>query len=781
MLAAVFFTGALFADTIPISQLHQNDSDGVPTLLGQTVSIRGEVTVAAQFGVSSYVEDETGGVAIYDDAFAKAVNVGDLVTVTGTVDQYKGLTELKSVVIDEHVPGSPAVTPEIVTCKMIADEGANGVETLEGRLIRINGVIVDTDSWAVSGSGTNYTLTDATGSCEIRIDKDCAIANTNSPSGSFDVIGVVSQYDFSAPYTDGYQVMPRFLEDIIFLSGPKIIQGPEITKIEPYALEISWGTDVAANSILMYGLTNQFEIDTLTFSEVGTGHAIYLNNLTPATLYHIRVGSANETGANYSGDLFAMTASDPSSTGEINVYFNHSVDHSLAMSGNEAQGNQDLAQKFIDRVNAAQYSIDVCIYSWDLYNVANAIIDAKNRGVKIRFINDADHAYQTQITKLRSAGIQVIDQSFSELGSWGIQHNKFAVFDARDNSSAADDWVWTGSVNFTDYSELGVNAFQNALEIRDQSLAKAYTLEFEEMWGSNTDTPNSAVSRFGANKTDNLPHHFNIGGRRVELYMCPTDGATSQIIEEIEHADREIYFSILAFTRYDVQDAMHERVLARPTFYLRGVFDSGQDQSSQYYPMSGSGDNGWNPAADVRLDAEYGVLHHKYMIIDANHAEYDPVVITGSQNWSTSAETKNDENTLIIHDEKIANQYLQEFAARYHAAGGSASLTQVNEKQSIELPKKFWLEQNYPNPFNSHTIVRFQISKESRIHFIIYNVQGKIVRNDDLGILPAGKHRLQWDAKNWRHQTVAAGVYFYILRTNETMTSTQVGKMIYLP
>ncbi|OQX86403.1 hypothetical protein B6D60_06470, partial [candidate division KSB1 bacterium 4484_87] len=521
----------------------------MPNLLGQTVSVQGEVTVAAQFGISSYIQDETGGVVIYDEGFAKTVNVGDMVTVTGTVDQYKGLTELKAVVIEEHVPGSVSVVPQVVTCKMIDDEGASGVENLEGKLVRVNGVTVDTDSWAVSGSGTNYVLTDATGSCEIRIDKDCEIANTNSPNGAFDVIGVISQYDPSEPYTEGYQLMPRFNDDIIFLSGPKIIQGPDIKKIEPYALEISWQTDVAANSIIMFGQTSQFEIDTLTFWG-GTGHAVYLNNLSPATLYHIRVGSSNETGTNYSGELLAMTASDPSCSGEINVYFNRSVDQSFAIAGNEAQGNQDLAQKFIDRVNAAQFSIDVCFYSWDLTNVTNAIIDAKNRGVKIRFINDSDHAYQTQITRLRSAGIEVIDQTFSELGSWGIQHNKFVIFDARDNSSPADDWVWTGSVNFTGYSELGVNAIQNAIEIQDQSLAKAYTLEFEEMWGSSTDTPNSAVSRFGANKSDNIPHHFNIGGRYVELYMCPTDHATSQIIKEIEDADRELYFSVLAFTRY---------------------------------------------------------------------------------------------------------------------------------------------------------------------------------------------------------------------------------------
>ena len=65
-----------------------------------------------------------------------------------------------------------------------------------------------------------------------------------------------------------------------------------------------------------------------------------------------------------------------------------------------------------------------------------------------------------------------------------------------------------------------------------------------------------------------------------------------------------------------------------------------------------------------------GILHHKYMLIDADSSESEPIVITGSQNWTTSAEDVNDENTLIIHNAQIAQQYLQEFIARYRETGG---------------------------------------------------------------------------------------------------------------
>jgi len=66
-----------------------------------------------------------------------------------------------------------------------------------------------------------------------------------------------------------------------------------------------------------------------------------------------------------------------------------------------------------------------------------------------------------------------------------------------------------------------------------------------------------------------------------------------------------------------------------------------------------------------------GILHHKYMLIDADSVESNPIVITGSQNWTSSAEEVNDENTLIIHDAGIAQQHLQEFIARFKEAGGN--------------------------------------------------------------------------------------------------------------
>jgi len=58
-------------------------------------------------------------------------------------------------------------------------------------------------------------------------------------------------------------------------------------------------------------------------------------------------------------------------------------------------------------------------------------------------------------------------------------------------------------------------------------------------------------------------------------------------------------------------------------------------------------------------------MHHKYLIVDNSDPSSDPLLLTGSHNWSSSAEYRNDENTLIVHDATIANIYYQEFTERF--------------------------------------------------------------------------------------------------------------------
>jgi phosphatidylserine/phosphatidylglycerophosphate/cardiolipin synthase-like enzyme len=57
----------------------------------------------------------------------------------------------------------------------------------------------------------------------------------------------------------------------------------------------------------------------------------------------------------------------------------------------------------------------------------------------------------------------------------------------------------------------------------------------------------------------------------------------------------------------------------------------------------------------VRRDGNPGLLHHKVIIID------EQIVITGSYNFTNSAETRNDENLIVLYDPFFASQFIAEF------------------------------------------------------------------------------------------------------------------------
>jgi len=336
-------------------------------------------------------------------------------------------------------------------------------------------------------------------------------------------------------------------------------------------------------------------------------------------------------------------------------------------------------------------------------------------------------------------------------------HNKFFLIDARDGAPDSA-WVWTGSWNPT--FEGTVNDYQNSIEIQDQALARAYTMEFDEMWGSPGLVPVAAQSRFGARKTDNTPHRFVIGGRPVELYFSPSDRTTSHIVSAVNSARYSFDFALLTFTRNDLGNAVVARKFAG--VQTRGVMDNNTDQGTEYPYLVASG-------VDVLLKTGTGLFHHKYALVDADHPSAGPLTITGSHNWSSSAETANNENTLIVRDARIANLYLQEFAARYYQFGGTDSIMLgVNNRD--QRPTAFALEQNYPNPFNPTTVVSYQLPVVSTVKLVVYDILGREVAVLVNETKAPGSYTVRFDAGR-----LASGVYFYRLQAGRF---TQIRKMV---
>ena len=242
-------------------------------------------------------------------------------------------------------------------------------------------------------------------------------------------------------------------------------------------------------------------------------------------------------------------------------------------------------------------------------------------------VTESDNLDRPEIQELADAGIPVLGDRRE-----GRMHNKFVIIDRQE--------VWTGSMNFT-VSE-GYRNNNNLIRVRSSRLAENYLVEFEEMF---------LDYQFGSDSPANTPNPvLRMGGTEIEVYFSPDDGTIDRLLGLVGDAQDEILFMAYSFTDDELAQAILER--AREGVVVAGVFDESQALSNQ----GGEYANLMENELAVRLDGNRYGMHHKVFIIDGR------LVITGSYNFSNNAKTRNDENTLVIHDPEIAELYREEFA-----------------------------------------------------------------------------------------------------------------------
>ena len=305
---------------------------------------------------------------------------------------------------------------------------------------------------------------------------------------------------------------------------------------------------------------------------------------------------------------------------QIDLYFSDPDDPN---AGSYRGGpDEALAQAIRD----AEFSVDAAIYHLNLWSIRDALIAVHEAGVQVRIVAESDNLDEIEIQELEQAGIEVLGDRRESL-----MHNKFVVIDGLD--------VWTGSMNFT------VNGAyrndNNLIHIRSTKLAENYTVEFDEMF---------VADMFGDNAIPQTPNpKLTIDGVPIENYFSPDDGTEDYIVTAIQNAEESVYFLAFSFTSDPIAAALLDVATA-------GIMVAGVFEESQYHSNTGTEyDNLLAAGLDVRLDGNQSNMHHKIFIIDGK------TVITGSYNFSRSAEERNDENTLIIHDPEIAILYLAEF------------------------------------------------------------------------------------------------------------------------
>ncbi len=612
---------------------------------GSTVTIRGIATNGSELGIIRYIQDGTAGIAAYGSSMS-AVDRGDSVVVVGVTKNYTWLLELDPITSVVAVAPKPLPAPIIVTPAQLNEQN-------ESQLLKIIDVTF-ANAGGVFGADMNYNVQANGETCQVRVGKLTNLVGQIIPAGQVTVIGICSQHSYTAANL-GYQLLLRDKNDIVSETTISFTTPLAVSNITTSSFSLSWNTNIAGTTELFYGLTPQFELGHLSAAGSGTTHAIDITGLNPSDLVYVQAFSVAGSDTGFSGLKLFITQS--TSSGNIKTYFTRPVDTTVATGPKAIQIYRAVDDTCIAYINRAKYSIDIAIYNFNvegIASIAGALNSAFARGVVVRIVTDGS----TNNSGMQALNATIQNQIMPRPDGTGIMHNKFMVIDGH-STNPNDPIVWTGSCNWTDQN-INTDA-NNVLFIQDASLARVYTLEFNEMFGSTTTTPNPANAKFGPAKSDNTPHEFVIGGNRIEVFFSPSDGVNQQIVNHINTANNDLEIGTMLITRKLISDAIIARKNA-------GVTSKVVISSTSTSDATVVADLGTALGNYFRQYHEQGLLHSKVMIIDQSNSTSDPMVWTGSHNWSDAANVSNDENSIVIHNAAVSNLYYQEFKKRFDMA-----------------------------------------------------------------------------------------------------------------
>jgi len=404
---------------------------------------------------------------------------------------------------------------------------------------------------------------------------------------------------------------------------------------------------------------------------------------------------------------------------------------------NNPNGTQDLNapgldfrfKNFVDLASGT--TIYACFYEIDNSTVVAALNSALDRGCTVYVISDDSDGNTTQYGQLKTAN-KILGNSSA------IMHDKFCVIEGSS--------VWTGSWNATENCTYKNN--NNVIVVRSTAIASIYQNEFIEMYG----TPlRSGTKRFGSQKTlaSNNGKTEYVGLVRVDIYFSPYSSpmrTNAKIKTVLATAVDSVDFALFDFT--DGSVGLGD--LVKSGIKVKGIFESqqinsvfGAAESSQYTYLLSSG-------AVVMADANPYKLHDKFAVVDPLKA--NAKVITGSHNWSKSANEDNDENTMVVYSAEITEKYYDEFQKLYKLIESSGSFSQTSAVDSLKI---------YPSPITGNSAaIGFNLSSNVTDAVVkLYTLSGYLAKEIPLSTINAGYNQVIWDCTNSSSEKVASGIY----------------------
>jgi len=140
----------------------------------------------------------------------------------------------------------------------------------------------------------------------------------------------------------------------------------------------------------------------------------------------------------------------------------------------------------------------------------------------------------------------------------------------------------------------------------------------------------------------------NIATSDITVLFSPKDECGKAILEKIDSAKKSIELAIYHLTSRALSKGL---IMAAKRGVAVRVFFDGENVREDYSKANFLKKNG----VLVKFENGVGLMHNKFCVID------DEFVITGSYNWTTTADLKNDENVLFINSKELAKVYRMQF------------------------------------------------------------------------------------------------------------------------
>ncbi|MFD1143105.1 cellulose binding domain-containing protein [Larkinella insperata] len=207
--ADVSVSGTVFdPNTIASIALARSQPVNTPVSSLPGGKIAGRVTVSNQFNDVAYIQDPTGGIAVFSTAFRNGVQIGDSVQITaGIIGAFNSNKQISGTVQFTNFGSQGPLTPKVVTTAQLPD--------FEGQLVTVNNAVIRPNTPVASPNpvfvltpDANFQLQDATGTRELRVNRGTTIPGNTNPAGAAPITGVVGRFNTIN------QLLPRFTEDL---------------------------------------------------------------------------------------------------------------------------------------------------------------------------------------------------------------------------------------------------------------------------------------------------------------------------------------------------------------------------------------------------------------------------------------------------------------------------------------------------------------------------------------------------------------------------------------